>query len=1518
MKQWLLYVYVILLVWSPATEGQAAEPLGITPGVATNITLGSVVTLSAFNTSLAAADISYNNTDLATRKYVVRLPAGYDSNNPAKKYGLITYIDAGDTHTFPASYAAALDAHDVIWLGGQGIGNPQSVNLRRGVAIMGAFRMIERLASIDPNRVYVSGLSGGGRTASDLAYVRSDFFHGFIGRVGSSLPGAIPSWECAGTNSSNTDDNYELMSTSTMPSVVLPPYFRAMIMTQYGDFRRAENLAIYRYGHLNHGNVTRLMMRSGGHSDEIGPSFTDAMNGLYHPYVDLIWDRFENTNLLANVHAGKTVAGSGFFSVAGTVSETTYSYNSSTHGVLKLVGAGAAVRSSSTFPWKDAYGIILDARLRSENATTAGQNQQIGLHIVPEAASGVATNQPGFHLYWCYGQTYRAELVAIDGTHKTLATWEHAAPHPMLLASTDKTFWGDTAAPDYAGRTKAFRGEDVRLVLNTVGFQLTFNRAISNFSSSYAGVVQQISDSSTPYSENIPLVIQGYWSEVETSLVNALPSGLWQLMLSNDALVSGQACGNAVVDEIHLIGASGLHAAPPLAVTAPGNTTRSLSWTRIQGAMGYVLQRSAAPDGPFDALASVGNAASTHSDTVPQNIAYYYRIAALGSDAVTGRWSTIAFAARNVSPPAAPTTLSVTYPGVAQVRLAWADNASNETGYRLERSPASCEAWTSIAGSLAANTTVYTDATVSAGMSYDYRLSAVGSGGLSGVATVTAIVPGVAPSVPTGLTATSGLGQVQLAWSHATHAASYLVKRSFQPGGPYETIASGLTATNFTNSGLSSGTTYYYVVAATNASGASADSAEVSAQPPPGLFQKADNATALDLGGSWVPGSSPTALDTALWDGTYASGVVGIGTGLSLRKLLLANPSQAVTISAGSGPLMIGDGGIDLSLSTKSLTLNPPVLLTASQAWPVTNSMNLYLNQIVSDGGAGHGLTFSGAGSIVLASNNTYTGSTTLAAGTLHLGVTAGSTSGGVGGGLNLFGGTLRSNRTGQHEPIAGALYATNGTIQVNMASGIFTLNASNLTAGSSNVFSTLTGASGATCVVDGDPASRLRFGSSTPGFNVVVRKGQVLYNTNGGASNVRIEGGSFTSLATDRFTLSTSGQTFTVTSGEVNLTSATQYGFRVGGGNSPNQAGAQLVTGSQSGGSVRVYTFNMGGTDTTAVKSPSYTLTGGTLSTIVSFTLGADTTGIGSSTFALNGTGKLVVPNTISGAQAGAKQLFAFTGGTLVAALINATNLRDQAGSLNGTLVQSGGTLAPGDEGVAGKTALTGNYSLSAGKLAIDVGGTNQATAFQNGQYDYLTVSGTTMLAGDLAIHLVNGFVPSNTTVFTVLSSSGILSGAFGNVAFGQRLATVGGEGSFLVTQTGNTVRLSDYRPALSLLEAWRQLYFETTLDAGNAANSADPDHDGLSNLFEYAFGGLPNSLSSAPLPTLTYLSPGLRYTFFRARADVTYVFEISPDLVEWTHKVTNPGNVGETVVVEDTTGAPRRFLRLRVIVTP
>ena len=54
------------------------------------------------------------------------------------------------------------------------------------------------------------------------------------------------------------------------------------------------------------------------------------------------------------------------------------------------------------------------------------------------------------------------------------------------------------------------------------------------------------------------------------------------------------------------------------------------------------------------------------------------------------------------------------------------------------------------------------------------------------------------------------------------------------PGGESATpVASNVTATSYTDTGVANGTTYYYTVAAVNSAGVSAPSAEASATPQP-------------------------------------------------------------------------------------------------------------------------------------------------------------------------------------------------------------------------------------------------------------------------------------------------------------------------------------------------------------------------------------------------------------------------------------------------------------------------------------------------------------------------------------------------------------------------------------------------------------------------------------------------------------------------------------------------------------
>jgi len=104
---------------------------------------------------------------------------------------------------------------------------------------------------------------------------------------------------------------------------------------------------------------------------------------------------------------------------------------------------------------------------------------------------------------------------------------------------------------------------------------------------------------------------------------------------------------------------------------------------------------------------------------------------------------------------------------------------------------------------------------------------------LSGVASP--YPPALLPAVPTGLTAQASDSEVILKWKTAdgNRAQGYNVLRSTTSGGLYVTIASwhANTYPSYTDTSVTNGTTYYYVVSANNQVGTSVQSGEISAMP---------------------------------------------------------------------------------------------------------------------------------------------------------------------------------------------------------------------------------------------------------------------------------------------------------------------------------------------------------------------------------------------------------------------------------------------------------------------------------------------------------------------------------------------------------------------------------------------------------------------------------------------------------------------------------------------------------------
>jgi hypothetical protein len=118
-----------------------------------------------------------------------------------------------------------------------------------------------------------------------------------------------------------------------------------------------------------------------------------------------------------------------------------------------------------------------------------------------------------------------------------------------------------------------------------------------------------------------------------------------------------------------------------------------------------------------------------------------------------------------------------------------------------------------------------------------------------------------------------------------------------------------------------------------------------------------------------------------------------------------------------------------------------------------------------------------------------------------------------------------------------------------------------------------------------------------------------------------------------------------------------------------------------------------------------------------------------------------VVDANSIMLANGGALE---FVGGTL------------HVGAFNGSLVNQGGTLAPG--GSIGATAIAGNYTQqSAATLQVEIGD------IFPGQWDTVTVEGNASVDGAIEVVLVNGFQPVLGNSFTVLSTNiGNVGGPF------------------------------------------------------------------------------------------------------------------------------------------------------------
>ena len=530
------------------------------------------------------------------------------------------------------------------------------------------------------------------------------------------------------------------------------------------------------------------------------------------------------------------------------------------------------------------------------------------------------------------------------------------------------------------------------------------------------------------------------------------------------------------------------------------------------------------------------------------------------------------------------------------------------------------------------------------------------------------------------------------------------------------------------------------------------------------------------LNTNWSGSTTPTSADdlTILGPGNVAGALnINVDAASAANSINFTNTAATTltnttsganqTLTLGAGGLTTGTGAVTIGSATANQNVN--IALGASQIWNV-GSGGLTATNVIS--GTGFGLTKTGTGTLVLSGVNTYTGGTTISAGTLQLNATTGAANAGA---FTLASGTtLKINQGGNNFGYGATLNLT-GDATINNAgggainqTGTVTGNSHALTINSDGNRLYMNGTmSGITQfnVTKGALGFDLSTGNSGGGAAVNVSNGASLWVVNStvtSTNNITLNGGTgFNS--TGALFQENSNNTSTL-SGTVTLNSTSSIGVgsatgtillsgKVTGAGGLTKIGAGTLTLSNS-------TNNYAGP--TTINQGTLNITGNSTGLTGGFVANAN--GNAASTLTLNGNTGSIASNaaiklnggifnyqhaTAGGtfdasgfAFSGGDRTYQSTYGTSGNAVLNLANATRTAGTTN-NYTTSGGT-----NGTTNKITFTsapstgvlvdkGDFFNGASYLAYDVGGYARA-------YDYSTDANGATSTGGATLGSVTG----------------------------------------------------------------------------------------------------------------------------------------------------------------------------------
>jgi titin len=327
--------------------------------------------------------------------------------------------------------------------------------------------------------------------------------------------------------------------------------------------------------------------------------------------------------------------------------------------------------------------------------------------------------------------------------------------------------------------------------------------------------------------------------------------------------------------------------------------------------IGYDVTRYVA--GVSQGVTSVGAVTQATVAGLTNGTTYTFRVAAKNA-AGAGPQSTDSNAVTPRTVPGAPTSVAAAG-GAGQATVSWSaplsDGTSAITGYEVTPYVAGVA---QVATSVGVGTTT-TVGGLTNGTTYTFRVAAknvIGTGAQS--TDSNAVTPKAVPAVPTNVTATLGVGQATVNWiapvsDGGSAITGYDVTR-YVGGVAYGTTSVGVV-TQATVSGLTNGTTYTFRVAAKNAAGIGAKSADSN---PVTI-----DATRLTL----------TVTKSGTGAGTVTSSVGGINCGAICAVDFGQGTSVMLTAVASGGSTFAGWSGACAGMTSCIVTIDAVKTATA-------------------------------------------------------------------------------------------------------------------------------------------------------------------------------------------------------------------------------------------------------------------------------------------------------------------------------------------------------------------------------------------------------------------------------------------------------------------------------------------------------------------------------------------------------------------------------------------------------------